>query len=114
DQGCIAATVVAESSGARDAHRHGDDKVRSRRPGLTGDARLIVAGQGVRAAGYGFTSVLLGALLAASGYSHLQAGVVLTALIGGTALASLAVGRFGDRFGRRRSYAVFFAGIAVA
>ena len=73
-----------------------------------------MAGQGVRAAGYGFTSVLLGALLAARGYSHLQAGVVLTALIGGTALASLAVGRFGDRFGRRRSYAVFFAGIAVA
>jgi MFS family permease len=41
-------------------------------------------------------------------------GVVLTALIAGTALASLAVGRFGDRFGRRRSYAVFFGGIAVA
>jgi MFS family permease len=29
--------------------------------------------------------------------------VVLTALIAGTALASLAVGRFGDRVGRRRS-----------
>jgi MFS family permease len=73
-----------------------------------------VAGQGVRAAGYGFTAVLLGALLAARGFSHLQVGVVLTALIAGTALASLAVGRFGDRFGRRRSYAVFFGGIAVA
>ena len=84
------------------------------RPSLTGDARLLVAGQAVRAAGYGFTSVLLGALLAARGYSHLQAGVVLTALIAGTALASLAVGRFGDRAGRRRSYAVFFGGIAVA
>jgi MFS family permease len=81
---------------------------------LTGDARLLVAGQGVRAAGYGFTAVLLGALLADRGYTHLQVGVVLTALIAGTALASLAVGRFGDRFGRRRSYAVFFCGIAVA
>jgi MFS family permease len=88
--------------------------VKSRRPGLTGDARLLVAGQGVRAAGYGFTAVLLGALLAAHGYDSLQVGVVLTALIAGTALASLAVGRFGDRFGRRRSYAVFFAGIAAA
>jgi MFS family permease len=39
---------------------------------------------------------------------------VLTALIAGTALSSLAVGRYGDRFGRRRSYAVFFCGIAVA
>jgi MFS family permease len=73
-----------------------------------------VAGQGVRAAGYGFTAVLLGALLAARGFTSVQVGVVLTALIAGTALASLAVGRFGDRFGRRRSYAVFFCGIAVA
>jgi MFS family permease len=88
--------------------------VRSKRPGLTGDARLLVAGQGVRAAGYGFTAVLLGALLAARGYGSLQAGAVLTALIAGTALASLTVGAFGDRFGRRRSYAVFFCGIAVA
>jgi len=68
----------------------------------------------VRAAGYGFTSVVLGALLAARGYSHLQVGVVLTALIAGTALASLAVGRVGDRIGRRRSYAVFSGGIAAA
>jgi hypothetical protein len=57
---------------------------------LSRDARLIVAGQGVRAAGYGFTAVLLGALLAARGFSSLRAGVVLTALIAGTALASLA------------------------
>lgn len=88
--------------------------MRSRRPGLTSDAQLLVAGQGVRAAGYGFTAVLLGALLAARAFTSLQTGVVLTALIAGTALASLAVGRFGDRVGRRRSYALFFAGIAVA
>ena len=88
--------------------------MRSRRPGLTNDARLLMAGQGVRAAGYGFTAVLLGALLAARGFTSLQTGVVLTALIAGTALASLAVGRFGDRVGRRRSYGLFFAGIAVA
>jgi MFS family permease len=81
---------------------------------LTGDARLLVAGQGVRAAGYGFTAVLLGALLAGRGFSHLQVGLVLTALIAGTALASLAVGRFGDGVGRRRSYAVFFGGVVVA
>jgi MFS family permease len=91
----------------------GGDLVRAG-PGLSRDARLLVAGQGVRAAGYGFTAVLLGALLAARGYGHLQAGVALTALIAGTALASLAAGAFGDRFGRRRSYAAFFAGIAVA
>ena len=88
--------------------------MRPGRPGLTGDARLLVAGQGVRAAGYGFTAVLLGALLAARGFGSVQAGAVLTALIAGTALASLAVGRYGDRFGRRRTYAVFFLGIAAA
>jgi MFS family permease len=78
------------------------------------DARLLVAGQGVRAAGYGFTAVVLGALLAARGYGSVRTGVILTALIAGTALASLAVGRFGDLVGRRRCYAVFFAGIAVS
>ncbi|MGN6794182.1 MAG: MFS transporter [Streptosporangiaceae bacterium] len=88
--------------------------MKSDRPGLTRDARLLIAGQGVRAAGYGFTAVVLGALLADRGFSNLQAGVVLTAVIAGTAAASLAVGRFADRVGRRRSYACFFAGIAVA
>ncbi len=73
-----------------------------------------MAGQGARAAGYGFTAVLLGVLLAARGFSSVQVGVVLTALIAGTALGSLVVGRYGDRFGRRCCYAVFFAGIAVA
>jgi MFS family permease len=82
--------------------------------GLSQDARLLIAGQGVRAAGYGFTAVVLGALLAARGYTSLEVGVVLTALIAGTAVASLVVGVFADRFGRRRSYGVFFAGIGIA
>jgi MFS family permease len=82
--------------------------------GLSRDATLLIAGQGVRAAGYGFTAVILGALLAARGYGPLQAGVVLTAMIAGTALASLVVGRLADRVGRRRCYAVFFLGVAVA
>lgn len=84
------------------------------RAGLSPDARLLIAGQGVRAFGYGFTAVVLGALLAARGYSHLRAGVVLTALIAGTAIASLAVGRIADRLGRRRTYGAFFGSIAVA
>ena len=44
--------------------------------GLGRDATLLIAGQGVRAAGYGFTAVILGALLADRGYGPLQAGVV--------------------------------------
>jgi MFS family permease len=91
--------------------------VRTRAPErrrLSRDARLLIAGQGVRAAGYGFTAVLLGALLAKRGYSPAEAAVVLTAMIAGTAVASLAVGAVADRVGRRRCYGLFFAGIAAA
>jgi len=82
--------------------------------GVGRDASLLIGGQAVRAAGYGFTAVILGALLAARGYSHLRAGLVLTALIAGTALASLVVGVLADRVGRRRCYAVFFLLVAAA
>lgn len=82
--------------------------------GVGRDATLLIGGQALRAAGYGFTAVILGALLAARGYSHLRAGLVLTALIAGTALASLVVGAVADRVGRRRSYAVFFLLVATA
>ncbi|MHB1472711.1 MAG: MFS transporter [Dermatophilaceae bacterium] len=82
--------------------------------GLGRDATLLIVGQGVRAVGYGFTAVILGALLAARGYSPLRAGIVLTAMIAGTALASLVVGRLADRVGRRRCYAVFFLAVAAA
>jgi MFS family permease len=40
--------------------------------------------------------------------------VLLAVLIGGSAVASLVVGAFGDRFGRRRSYGLFFVGLALA
>jgi MFS family permease len=53
-------------------------------------------------------------VLAARGYTTLQVGVVLTTLIAGAAVASLVVGAFADRIGRRRSYALFFAGIGIA
>src|SRR5258708_26784860 len=97
--GCLCATVVADCCCAeRDtcAAEGGGDRLklpwrRSQRPGLSSDARLLIAGQGIRAAGYGFTAVLLGALLAARGYGPVAVGVVLTMLIAGTALASLAV-----------------------
>jgi MFS family permease len=115
--------MVAESChakrGARAIAPAGGAQVRlpwrdARLPGLSADARLLIAGQGIRAAGYGFTAVLLGALLAARGFSTGQVAAVLTALIAGTALASIAVGVYADRIGRRRCYGVFFAGIAVA
>ena len=81
---------------------------------MSGDARRIVAAQGLRAAGYGCTAVLLGALLAARGYSTVRAGLVLGALVAGTAGASLLVGGIADRVGRRRCYVALFLGVAVA
>jgi MFS family permease len=78
------------------------------------DARVIVAAQGVRAAGYGFTAVLLGALLAAREFTPLRASLVLGALVAGTAGASLLVGGVADRVGRRRCYVTLFLGVAVA
>jgi len=81
---------------------------------LSRNARLLVAGQAVRGLGYGFTAVVLGSLLATRGVSPLRAGVLLAVLIGGSAAASLVVGAFGDRFGRRRSYGLFFVGLALA
>src|ERR1035437_8591952 len=80
---------------------------------LSGNARLLVTGQAVRGLGYGFTAVVLGSLLATRGVSPVRAGVLLAVLIGGSAVASLAVGEVGDRFGRRRSYGLFFVGISV-
>jgi hypothetical protein len=82
--------------------------------GLSRDATLLIAGQALRAAGYGFTAVVLGALLAARGYGTLQAGAVLTALIAGTAVGSLLVGAIADQLGRRRCYVAFFLLVAAA
>ena len=84
------------------------------RRSLSRDTRLLVAGQAVRGLGYGFTAVVLGSLLAAKGVSPVRAGVLLATLIGGSALSSLAVGAYGDRFGRRRSYGLFFVGVGLA
>ena len=81
---------------------------------MSADARRIVAAQGLRAAGYGCTAVLLGALLAARDYSPLRAGLVLGALVAGTAGASLLVGVVADRVGRRRCYVLLFVGVAAA
>jgi MFS family permease len=82
--------------------------------GLSRDAKLLVTAQGLRAAGYGFTAIVLGALMAGRGYGPPRVGLVLSALVAGTAITSLLVGAFADRFGRRRCYGLFFIGVAVS
>jgi len=79
---------------------------------LSADSRRIIAAQGLRAAGYGCTAVLLGALLAARSYSALTTGVVLGCIVAGAALGSLLIGALADRLGRRRCYLAIFLGVA--
>jgi MFS family permease len=87
------------------------------RRSLTVDARRILLAQALRALAYGFASVLLGVTLDERGYSSTEAGLIIAAVVAGTVLASVAVGRYGDRVGRRRCYAtlyVLLAGVGVA
>jgi len=81
---------------------------------VTGDGRRILAAQALRAAGYGMTSVLLGASLQARGWSSAQVGALLAAILAGTAVVSVLLGRTANRVGRRRWYALLFAGLAGA
>lgn len=70
------------------------------------DVRLIFSIQAIRATLYGFGSILIGASLAAGGLDELAVGIVFTAMLLGMALSSLAVGRWGEWLGRRRTYGV--------
>jgi MFS family permease len=68
------------------------------------DVRLIFSIQAVRAFLYGFSSIIIGASLAAAGLDPAAVGVVFTAMLIGMAASSLAVGRWGETLGRRRAY----------
>ena len=81
---------------------------------MSTDARLVIAGQGVRALGYGCTAVLIGTLLAGRDYTPLAAGLLLAVTVAGTAGAALAVGAFADRWGRRRCLVGLYLGLALA
>ena len=72
-------------------------------PRLSSDVRRILWAQALRAFAYGFGAVLLGSTLDREGFSSGEVGLVLTAVVAGTVISSLAVGRWGDRWGRRRS-----------
>ena len=85
------------------------DRATARRDLLT-----IYAVQALRALLYGFASVLVGASLAHAGYSDAKVGLVFTAMLGGFAVTSVAVGTRGDQIGRRRLYAALFLVMAAA
>jgi MFS family permease len=84
-----------------------------RHPPLTGDARRILAAQALRAFSYGFGAVLLGATLHERHFSTTQVGMVLAAVVAGTAVMSVVLARWGDHIGRRRFYAALYVLLAV-
>jgi MFS family permease len=83
----------------------------SRRP--TADTKRILVAQALRAFAYGLGAVLLGVTLDQRGFTSVQVGLVLTAVVAGTVLASVAIARWGDRFGRRRSYVCLYLILAI-
>ena len=84
------------------------------RVGLTRDARLIITVQALRAFAYGVGSVLIGVALAQSALSGTQVGVVFACILLGAAIASVALGRHGDRIGRRTAYRLLLIVMAIA
>jgi MFS family permease len=81
---------------------------------MNADVRRVFLAQALRALVYGFGSVMLGASLEARGWSTTSVGLLLTAIVAGTALMSVIVGTLGDRIGRRRFYAGLFIGLAAS
>jgi MFS family permease len=65
-------------------------------------AGLVLAARGLRAFADGFVAVLLPAYLLALGHGQLEVGLLSTATLFGSAIATLAVGRWGHRFALRR------------
>ncbi|CAN5187502.1 MFS transporter [soil metagenome] len=74
----------------------------------------MLISQAVRAFGYGFGSVLLASTLAERGFSDLSVGLVLGALLAGTVIAQLAIARWTDTWGRRRSYQLLYLALSLA
>ena len=84
------------------------------RTAIERDLRRILVVQAIRAALYGFGTVVLGTALAASGLTDTQVGLVFTAMLAGMALATIGIGVIGDRIGRRRSYVVLLVLLGIS
>jgi MFS family permease len=74
----------------------------------------VLASQALRGVGYGLLAVQLGAVLRGRGLDPTGVGLVLAAIVAGSALASLALGRWGDRVGRARCYGLLYVALAAA
>jgi predicted MFS family arabinose efflux permease len=77
-------------------------------------ARIVISVQALRAFVYGFGTVILGTALAAEGLGDAAVGAIFTAMLGGMALTSSAIGRFGHSIDRRVLYRVLLATMGIA
>jgi MFS family permease len=77
------------------------------------DAHLVLAARALRALADGFVAVLLPAYLLALGYGQVEVGLLSTVTLFGSAIATLAVGRWGHHFALRRLL-LAAAGLMVA
>jgi predicted MFS family arabinose efflux permease len=75
---------------------------------------MVLVSQALRGVGYGLAAVQLGAVLRGQGLDAPAVGLVLAAIVAGSAAASLALGRWGDRFGRARAYTLLYLALAVS
>jgi MFS family permease len=80
---------------------------------LGSDTAKLLAAQGVRAFAYGFGAVLLGTSLEDRHLPGWQVGLVLGAVVAGTAVMSVAVARYADHLGRRRFYGGLYVLLGV-
>ena len=85
--------------------------------GAAPEARLLLIGRGLRAFVDGYVAVLLPVYLLALGFGTWEVGLVSTATLLGSALATLAVGAWGHRFHHRGlllAAALLMAGTGLA
>src|SRR5215207_8122802 len=83
-------------------------------PGLSRDGWLLFATCAVRTFAYGFLSVILGLYLASLGYDATAIGGMVTAVLAGGAILTIALTQVADRLGRRRVLIVGAALMAIA
>ena len=74
----------------------------------------VLASQALRGLGYGLLAVQLGAVLRRRGLDPAGVGLMLAAIVAGSALTSLALGRWADRVGRARCYGLLYVALAAA
>ena len=75
-------------------------KMNSRR--IAPDGRIVIVARSLRTFGYGFTSILLGVMLADTGVPTIQIGILLAVVALGSITFSLIMGIYADRVGRKR------------